>query len=61
MELLKQKELESILVANLIFSLGNSSWIKNLVPTRKKSGEITLCVDFNRELEKDKYPISHAE
>ena len=45
-----------------IFLLG-SSWIRcvaNLVPTRKKDGEISLCIDFsnlNKVLMKDNYPL----
>ena len=37
-----------------------SEWIANLVPVRKKNGEIRLCVDFrnlNRASLKDNYPL----
>jgi hypothetical protein len=37
-----------------------SSWVANLVPVRKKSGEICLCVDFknlNKCSLKDNYPL----
>jgi hypothetical protein len=37
---------------------------KNLVPVRKKFGEILLCVDFinlNRASEKDNYPVPPME
>jgi hypothetical protein len=41
-----------------------SEWIANLVPVRKKSGEIRLCVDFrnlNRNSRKDNYPLPNME
>jgi hypothetical protein len=41
-----------------------SEWIANLVPVRKKSGEIRLCVDFrnlNRSSRKDNYPLPNME
>ena len=41
-----------------------SSWVANLVPVRKKNGEIKLCVDFrnlNRSSLKDNYPLPKIE
>ena len=41
-------------------SLRFSKWLENLVPVRKKSGEIRLCVDFrnlNQVSLKDNYPL----
>ena len=37
-----------------------SKWLENLVPVRKKNGEIRLCVDFqnlNKVSLKDNYPL----
>ena len=37
-----------------------SEWVSNLVPTRKKTGEIRLCVDLrnlNKVSLKDNYPL----
>ena len=37
-----------------------SSWVANLVPVRKKNGEIRLCVDFcnlNKSCLKDNYSL----
>lgn len=37
-----------------------SEWVSNLVPTRKKTGEIKLCVDLrnvNKVSLKDNYPL----
>ena len=46
--------------AKIVVSLRFSKWLSNLVPVRKKSGEIRLCVDFqnlNRVSLKDNYPL----
>jgi len=64
MEPLIQKELRKLLDAQIIFKVRHSTWISNLVPFRKKSGEIRLCVDFhnlNREPNKDNYLVPCME
>ena len=48
----------------LFFRVSHSDWVANLVPLRKKSGEIRLCVDFqnlNRASDKDNYPVPPME
>jgi len=55
-----EKELKWMLDAKIIVPLRYSKWIANLVPVRKKNGEIRLCVDFinlNRCSLKDNYPV----
>jgi len=55
-----QKELKKILDAKIIVPLRYSRWIANLVPVRKKNGEITLCVYFrnlNKCSLKDNYHL----
>lgn len=46
--------------AGIISPIIFSEWVSNLVPTRKKTGEIRLCVDL-RNLKKvslkDNYPL----
>jgi hypothetical protein len=41
-----EKELKTMIDARIIVLLRYSYWVANLVPVRKKSGEIRLCVDF---------------
>ena len=41
-----EKEIKKLFEAKIIVSLKFSKWLANLVPVRKKSGEIGLCVDF---------------
>jgi hypothetical protein len=41
-----EKEIKNMYDAKIIVPLRFSKWVSNLVPTRKKSGEIRLCIDF---------------
>ena len=55
-----EKEIKKLFEAKIIVSLRFSKWLANLVPVRKKSGEIRLCVDFrnlNQVSLKDNYPL----
>ena len=64
LEPLIQNEVKKLLDAKIIFRLRHSEWVSNLVPMRKKSKEIRLCVDFqnlNRNLDKDNYPVPPME
>ena len=55
-----EKEVKKLLDAKIIVPLRYSSWVANLVPVRKKNGEIRLCVDFrnlNISCLKDNYSL----
>jgi hypothetical protein len=55
-----EKEVKKILDAKIIVPLRCFDWVVNLVPVRKKSGEIRLCVEFrnlNKSSLKDNYPL----
>ena len=41
-----KKELNKLLAARIIFPIRHTQWVANLVPVRKKNGDIRLCVDF---------------
>jgi hypothetical protein len=59
-----QKELNKLLRAKIIFSIRHTQWVSNLIPVRKKNGEIRLCVDFrnlNKASDKDNYPVTLME
>jgi hypothetical protein len=59
-----EKEVKKLLDAQIIIPLIFSEWVANLVPVRKKNGEIRLCVDFrnlNRSSKKDNYPLPKME
>ena len=55
-----EKEIKKPLKAKIIVPLRYSEWVANIVPARKKNGEIRLCVDFrnlNRASLKYNYPL----
>ena len=57
---LVEKEIKKMLDAHIIVHLRYSNWVANLVPVRKKDGEVKLCVDFrnlNKASLKDNYPF----
>ena len=64
LEPLIQNEVKKLFDAKIIFKVRHSKWVANLVPVRKKSGEIRLRVDFrnlNRATDKDNYPVPPME
>jgi hypothetical protein len=59
-----EREVKKLLDAHIIIPLRFSEWVANLVPVRKKNGEIRLfadCKNLNRSSKKDKYPLSKME
>ena len=55
-----EKEIKRMYEAGIIAPIRFSEWISNLVPTRKKTGEIRLCVDLrnvNKVSLKHNYPL----
>ena len=63
-EPLIMKEVKKLLDAKIIFPIRHSTWVENLVPVRKKTGEIHLCVDFrnlNLASQKDNYPLTSLD
>ena len=64
LEPLVKKELNKLLAAKIIFPVRHTTWVANLVPVRKKSGDIRICIDFrnlNRASLKDNYPVPAME
>lgn len=55
-----EKEIKRMYEAKIITPIIFSDWVSNLVPTRKKTGKIRLCVDLRNLNEvslKDNYPL----
>ena len=55
-----EKEVKNMYDAKIIVPLRYSKWVSNIVPTRKKTREIRLCIDFknlNKVSLKDNYPF----
>ena len=46
LELAVKKELNKLLATQIIFPIRHTQWVANLVPVRKKNGDIRLCVYF---------------
>jgi len=58
-----RKELEKLLKANIMFPVKYSEWVSNLVPFRKTTGHIRLCVNFyalNRVSVKDHFTLPNT-
>ena len=59
-----RKALSKPIEEYVIFPINHFSWVANLVPLRKKSEEIRLCVDFrdlNRVSLKDHHPLTSMD
>ena len=59
-----KKELNKLLNTKIIFPVRHTQWVSNLVPVRKKIGEIQLCVNFwnlNQASDKDNYHVPPME
>jgi hypothetical protein len=59
-----EKEVKKLLDDQIIVPLRYYDWVANLVPVRKKSDEIKLCVDFrnlSRSSRKDNYSLPNME
>ena len=57
---LEEKGIKKLFEEKIIVALIFSMWVANLVPVRKKNGEIRICIDFrnlNRVSLKDHYPL----
>ena len=55
-----EKEIKKLFDAKSIVTLRFPRWVANLVPVRKKNGEIRLCIDFrnlNKVSMKDNYTL----
>ena len=54
-----EREVKKLFEAKIIMAL-HSRWLANVVPVRKKKGEIRICIDFrnlNKVSLKDNYPL----
>jgi len=63
-EVERKQEVLKLYKAGIIYPIKHYTWVANLVPVRKKNGEIQLCVDLkglNRVSLKDHYPLPPME
>lgn len=57
-------ELNKLLKDKIIFPVRHSKWVSNLVPVRKKNGDIRICIDIrnlNKACQKDNFPLPTME
>eukprot|EP00253_Pinus_taeda_P019747 PITA_19747 len=57
---LVEKEIKKSYDAKIIVPIRYSKWVSNIVPTRKKTSEIRVCIDFrnlNKVSLKENYPL----
>ncbi|KAG9450316.1 hypothetical protein H6P81_010281 [Aristolochia fimbriata] len=57
-------EVDKLIAANFIREVKYPSWIANIVPVKKKTGQIRACVDFrdlNKACPKDDFPLPITE
>jgi len=55
-----EKQVKKLFDAKIIVPIRFSNWLANLVPVRKKNGEIRICIDFrnlNKASLKGNYPL----
>ena len=63
-ELQIKGEIEKLLEARFIKPIQHPTWLANIVPVRKKNGQIRCCVDFrdlNKACPKDDFPLPHID
>ena len=54
------QEVKKLLAAGFIKPIQHPKWLSNVVPVKKKNGQIRCCVDFhnlNKACRKDKFPL----
>eukprot|EP00253_Pinus_taeda_P004642 PITA_04642 len=59
-----KSELNKLLKAKIIFPVRHSNWVSNMVPVRKKNGDIRICIDFrnlNKASQKYNFPLPTME
>ena len=58
------KEVQKLLVAGFIKPIQYLRWLSNIVPVKKKNGQIRCSVDFrnlNRTCRKDEFPLPNMD
>ena len=64
MEVKIKEEVEKLLVATFIKPIQHPTWQSNIVPVKKKNGQIRACVDYrdvNKACPKDDFPLPNMD
>ena len=58
------QEVKKLLTAGFIKPIQHPKWLSNIVPVKKKNGQIRCCVDFrnlNKTCPKDEFPLPNID
>ena len=58
------QEVKKLLTANFIKPIQHPRWLSNIVPVKKKNGQILYCVDFRnlkKACPKDEFPLPNMD
>ena len=58
------QEVKKLLTAGFIKPIQHPKWLSNIVPVKKKNGQIRYCVDFrnlNKACPKDEFPLRNID
>ena len=64
LEPLVKKELNKLFTTKIVFLVRHTTWVENLVLVKKKSGDITICIDsrnLNQSIFKDNFLVLATE
>lgn len=59
-----KKEVEKLRKVGFIRAIQYPDWLANIVPVKKKNGQVRVCVDFrdiNKACPKDEFPLPHID
>ncbi|GMP48863.1 hypothetical protein CsSME_00016061 [Camellia sinensis var. sinensis] len=59
-----KEEIEKLQQVGFIRPIQYPTWLANIVPVKKKNGQIRICVDFrdlNKSCSKDEFPLPHID
>ena len=59
-----KQEIDKLLKVGFIKEIQCPEWLANIVPVKKKRGQIRICVDFrdlNRACPKDEFPLPNVD
>ena len=59
-----KEEVEKLITAGFIKPIKHPTWLANIVPVKKKNGQVRICVDFrdlNKVCPKDEFPLPNMD
>ncbi|KAL6199549.1 hypothetical protein ACLB2K_029333 [Fragaria x ananassa] len=59
-----KQEIEKLLACGFIKSVKHPTWLANIVPVKKKNGQVRICIDYrdlNKACPKDEFPLPNMD